>query len=592
MNIVIEQRLKSLRQFMRQHQLSAFIVPTTDPHASEYTPSFYESRKWISGFTGSAGTVVITMSRAALWTDSRYFIAAAEELDNTEFVLMKDGLEDTPSIAQWLLQNLKSGDCVGVDGNVNTIREVQDLQKMLSTSAITLNTDCDPFSEIWENRPSLPTNEIHIHPLQYAGESYQSKLKRLRQKLSIHDCNAMLICALDEIAWLLNLRGSDVHCTPIFVAYCIVTEENTTLYIDSQKVTAEVAQYLKDENICLKEYTEVTTDIQRLQIIDLLLPPETNTTLYHAAQHCSIHLEQSPIAYMKAIKNDVEIQGYRHAMERDGVAMVKFLRWLIPAVQAGGQTEMSTCRKLLELRKEQELFKDISFDTIAGYAEHGAIVHYEPTDATDAILKAEGLLLLDSGAQYLDGTTDITRTIALGEPSEEEKFIYTLVLKGHIALSSCKFPSGASGTQLDLAARYAMWQEGYNFGHGTGHGVGSYLCVHEGPHQIRMNYKPAPLVEGVTVTDEPGLYLQGKFGVRTENMLLCVPFKETGFGKFIQFEPLTLCPIDTKPINMAMLTPTEIQWLNEYHSTVFNRLSPLLTEKDDYQWLKDATKPL
>ena len=569
----IQQRLGDLRQFMAEHGLQAFVVPTTDPHASEYTPLHYESRKWLTGFSGSAGTAVVTLYDAALWTDSRYFIAAAEELRDTGIQLMKEGMNATPGIAQWLANQLRQGDCVGLDGMVNPVGVVQQLQHDLMPAGISVNCQWDPFESIWENRPPLPLDTIKVHPLQYAGEKAEDKTKRLRQRLSQRGCTGMLVSALDEIAWLLNLRGSDVHCTPVFVAYCLVARRLLLPRWPSAPWSP-----------CLP--------IQKHPAGRMLFTQNVNASLYYAVEGHDIVMGDSPIAEMKAIKNPVECDGFRRAMERDGVALVQFLRWLKPAVQAGTETEISIGDKLRHLRSRQPLYQGLSFDTIAAYTHHGAIVHYEATPGSDIPLKPQGFLLLDSGAHYLDGTTDITRTIALGEPTQEEKFIYTLVLKGHIALSRCRFPSGSSGTQLDLAARYAMWQEGYNYGHGTGHGVGSFLCVHEGPHQIRMNYKPAPLSEGVIVTDEPGLYIEGKFGVRIENMLLCVPYKDSAFGTFVQFEPLTLCPIDTTPIDFSILTETERNWLNEYHAHVRDRLLPLLDDPDDSQWLIAATQPI
>ncbi len=586
----IQLRITALRQFMEKHKLDAFIIPTSDPHGSEYTTPHDECRKWISGFSGSAGTAVVTMSHAVLWTDSRYYIAAENELKDTEFILMKDGLSDTPDIPTWLKDHLCKGSCVGLNGFVNTAAHVSLLKETLHPAQINISTQLDPFYSIWENRPPIPLGPVKIHPLQYAGESTKSKIQRLRSILKKTGCSHMLVNTLDDIAWLLNLRGNDIHCTPLFVAYCLVTVKDVLLFTQQQKITPEVKHYLKTEHIIIKDYGSICESIKNLPKGRLLITPNINQSLFEVVKDRDYTSLESPITTMKATKNKVEIEGFRHAMERDGVALVKFLRWLKPAVQSGHETEISVSNKLEQLRSEQPLYQGLSFDTIAGYCEHGAIVHYEATDKSNSPLHNKGFLLLDSGAQYLDGTTDITRTISLGEPSQKEKFIYTIVLKGHIALSRCRFPSGSSGTQLDLAARYAMWQEGYNFGHGTGHGVGSYLCVHEGPHQIRTNYKPAPISSGVIVTNEPGIYIKGQFGVRIENMLLCVPYKETDFGDFVQFEPLTLCPIDTEPIDFTLLTQTEITWLNEYHQKVRDRLLPLLNDIKDQNWLISATK--
>ncbi len=591
----INERIESLREVMRREGIDAFIFPSTDPHNGEYVPEHWEGRKWISGFDGSAGTAVVTMDKAALWTDSRYFLAAAEQLSGTEFKLMKERIEGTPSIAEWLgivLAHI-NGATVGLDGYVNSAGEVEQLAAELRRQGgITLRTNFDPLDIIWTDRPSVPENKVEIHPIQYAGEAAESKLQRIRQALHKRGAEGMLVSALDDIAWTLNLRGSDVHCNPVFVSYLLIDGETSTLYINSEKITPKVFAYLKRLGVKVASYAEVADGVRRYKGYNILLDPaETNYAVYNAAHKLRVVSAASPVPMLKAVKNDAEIEGFRNAMLRDGVAMVKFLRWLKPAVEAGGQTEISVDKKLTSLRAEQPLFRGISFDTIAAYQEHGAIVHYEATPSTDVPLKAEGFLLLDSGAQYLDGTTDITRTIPLGTVTEEQRHIYTLVLKGHVQLEMCKFPNRASGTQIDALAREAMWREGLNFMHGTGHGVGSYLNVHEGPHQIRMEWKPAPLQNGMTVTDEPGLYLAGKFGVRIENTLLIKEYKETEFGKFLQFEPLTLCPIDLDCVDLSMLTGEEKQWLNSYHEMVFARLAPLL-DGEDLDWLKEKTKKI
>lgn len=589
-NTIIEQRLAALRDVMRRESIDAFIFPSTDPHNGEYVPEHWEGRKWISGFNGSAGTAVVTMDAAALWTDSRYFLAAAEQLEGTEFKLMKERVEGTPSIIKWLGQKLSfvSSPVVGIDGMVNSEASVAELIAGLGNEGgITVRTNFDPLGQIWTGRPPVPQNKITVHPLEYAGESCASKLERIRAMLKDMNACGMLAAALDDIAWTLNLRGSDVHCNPVFVAYLLITSRHATLFVDGAKLDDGVREYLKGEGVDTADYNKVKDALAAYSEYNILLDPcEINHTLFSAVR-CEKVAQPSPIPYMKAVKNSAEIEGFRRAMLRDGVALVKFLRWLKPAVEAGGETEMSVDRKLTSLRAEQKLFKDISFDTIAAYQEHGAIVHYEATPETDVPLRPEGLILIDSGAQYLDGTTDITRTIALGDVTEEQKLVYTLVLKGHIQLELCKFPRGASGTQLDALARKDMWRYGFNYMHGTGHGVGSYLNVHEGPHQIRMEYRPAPLVEGMTVTDEPGIYLAGRFGVRIENTLLTVPYRDTEFGSFLGFESLTLCPIDLAPVKKEMLLPEEKEWLNAYHRTVYDRLSPHL-EGEDREWLASA----
>lgn len=591
----IELRLARLRELMKREHLSAFIFPSTDAHQSEYVADHWRGREWISGFNGSAGTAVVTMKSAALWTDSRYFLAAEEQLEGTEYQLMKLKVEGTPTIAEWLgkeLQEVQSPE-VGLDGMVNSYNYVKDLiYSLRKLGGITLRTNLDPLARIWENRPSLPANPVEIQPLEYAGETLVSKVARIRKSLRELHADGMLVSALDDIAWTLNLRGTDVHCNPVFVSYLLIESGKVSLFVDDNKLSPEVKQYLQDNQVSLYKYNKVEKCLESYSEYNILLDGnETSCYLWKAVKCQEIVAAGSPIPAMKAVKNTAEIEGYHSAMLKDGVAMVKFLKWLKPAVEAGGQTEISIDEKLTSLRAEQKLFRDISFDTIAGYAQHGAIVHYEATPETDVVLKPEGLILIDSGAQYQDGTTDITRTIALGPVSQEMKHVYTLVLKAHIQLELVKFPDGASGTQLDAVGRECMWREGYNFLHGTGHGVGSYLCVHEGPHQIRMEWMPTPLRAGMTLTDEPGLYLAGKFGVRIENTVLISDYLSTEFGKFLQIEPLTLCPIDTTPIDVDMLLPEEIDWLNDYHQLVYEKLSPFLNEEEKI-WLENATKPI
>lgn len=590
----INQRLESLREVMRREHLSAFIFPSTDAHQSEYVADHWQGRTWISGFNGSAGTAVVTMKSAALWTDSRYFLAAEEQLKGTEFQLMKLKIEGTPTISEWLAQELQGENAeVGLDGMVNSYHETMGLRADLRKSGgITVRTNFDPLGLIWTDRPAIPANPVEIQPMEFAGESVASKISRIRTALRQRHADGMLISALDDIAWTLNLRGTDVHCVPVFVSYLLISSQQVSLYVDSAKINDEVKAYLTENGISLYPYNKVAEGLERYSEYNILLDgDETSYFLWKTVKCQEIIAGNSPVPAMKAQKNDREIAGFRQAMLRDGVAMVKFLRWLKPAVEAGGQTEISIDRKLTSLRAEQHLFRDISFDTIAGYQAHGAIVHYEATPETDVALKPEGLILIDSGAQYQDGTTDITRTISLGPVTEEMKHVYTLVLKGHIQLELAKFPDGASGTQLDALVRECMWREGYNYLHGTGHGVGSYLSVHEGPHQIRMEWKPTPLRAGMTVTDEPGLYLSGKFGVRIENTLLIKDYQTTEFGKFLQMESLTLCPIDLTPVDFSMLQPEEIEWLDTYHRDVFEKLSPYL-EGEDLEWLREATRPV
>jgi len=597
----INQRLEDLREVMRREHLAAFIFPSTDPHQGEYIPDHWKGREFISGFNGSAGTAVVTMTSAALWTDSRYFIAAADQLKGTEYQLMKLKIEGTPTIAEWIGKECGAGAEIGIDGwcsSANAVKElIADLRK---EGGITLRTNLDPLRQIWTNRPPVPQNPVEIFPMQYAGETTGDRIARIRQALRKQHADGMLMAALDDIAWTLNLRGTDVHCNPVFVSYLLISPKSVTLFINKEKLTPEVSAYLKQEGIEVEDYEQVKDGLRQYFEYNILLDPdEINYALYDVVRKkdspkTEIVEEESPVKRMKTVKNATEIAGFRSAMLKDGIAMVKFLHWLsgyIGKPEISQLTEISIDEKLTSLRAGQPLYRDISFDTIAGYGTHAAIVHYEATPETDIPLQPKGLLLLDSGAQYLDGTTDITRTIALGPLTEEEKKIYTLVLKGHIQIELCKFPSGASGTQIDILARKDMWREGLNYLHGTGHGVGTYLNVHEGPHQFRMEWKPAPLVAGMTITDEPGIYLPDRCGARTENTLLIIPYKETEFGKFLQFESLTLCPIDKTPIILDMLLPEELAWLNAYHQRVFDTLSPHLTP-EEAAWLREACAPL
>lgn len=591
----IEQRLEALRQLMHREHLAAFIFPSTDPHSGEYVPEHWKGRQWISGFNGSAGTAVVTLEDAAVWTDSRYFIAAEEQLHGTEFKLMKDGMPGTPSIAEWLADKLKytNNTEVALDGMVNTLNEVNALKEELrKLGGLTLRTNLDPLKTIWTNRPEIPTNKVELQPLELAGEETRHKIERIRMALRAVHADGTLVSTLDDVAWTLNLRGSDVECNPVFVAYLLIEQQRTTLYINKEKLTNEVYNYLLSQQIDVEDYADVTKGLANYAEYNILLDPNTtNYTLAKMVKCQEIVAMPSPVPALKAVKNEAEIRGFRNAMLKDGIAMVKFLKWLKPAVEAGNETEMSLDDKLTSLRAEQPLFKGKSFETIVGYEAHGAIVHYEATPETNIPVKPYGLVLIDSGGQYQDGTTDITRTIALGDTTPEQRTAYTLVLKGFINFAMLKFPDGATGTQLDATARLPLWREGMNYLHGTGHGVGAYLNVHEGPHQVRMQWRPAPFHAGMTVTDEPGLYIEGLFGIRIENTLLTTPYRSTPFGEFLQFSSLTLCPIDTAPIELSMLTLDELSWLNNYHRTVYNTLAPHL-DSEHTEWLKDATKPL
>lgn len=580
-------KLSCLREFMQRHGVQAFITPSTDSHSGEYVPQYYESRRWLSGFTGSAGTAVVTSDKAALWTDSRYFIQAEEQLRGSEFELMKDRIEGTPTIEEWLVKYLKPGSMVGIDGWVNTIADVETLKVSLKEYGVDVRHVGDPFSEIWTDRPFLPESPVFIHDMQFAGETVSSKIARIRGGLGD---KGVLISALDEVCWTLNLRGNDIEYNPVFVSYLVVLPETTILYINKVKVSEQVEEYLKNEGVEIRPYESIATDLQGIEIPMCVQADKTNYACYTLLQNPII--QNSPVSTMIIMKNETEVKGYHSAMLKDGIAMVKWLKWLLPAVEQGGQTELSLVKKLYDLRAEQPLFVGDSFGNIMAYGAHAAIVHYEPTIDTDMDVKAEGLLLCDVGSQYYDGTTDMTRTIPLGPLTHEMRRDYTLVLKGWINIARAKFPRGTCGTQLDVLARAPMWQYGINYLHGTGHGVGSFLNCHEGPHQIRMNYKPQPLCPGMTVTDEPGIYMEGKYGIRHENTLLVIEDKDgVVFGPYYKFESLTLCPIFTQPIINSMLDADEIEWLNGYHRYVCDKLFPFL-DIEHQLWLQEMCEPI
>ncbi|WP_294451784.1 aminopeptidase P family protein [uncultured Bacteroides sp.] len=591
MKTEIRKRISALRSLMQSKSISAYITYSTDPHFGEYVPAHWESRKWITGFTGSAGTAVITPDDGGLWIDSRYFIQAEEQLTDTGLKLFKERIPETPSIPQWLCSVLKKGERVGIDGYTTPLQTVNELRNELSAYGIEVVMIEDPYKTIWNDRPGLPSNKPFILEEKYSGESASSKISTIRNHISNTGTDYILISALDEIAWTLNMRGTDIECNPLFVSYLLISEKEATLYINKNKLTETTIDYLQSQGVGHRNYEDIESDLTAISGRKITMSPSINFAMYNAAsEHNTVFIQASPVSKYKAVKNQTEINGFRNAMLRDGVAMVRFLIWLQKNIGNGNLTELSIDEQLYKERSAMENFRGISFATIAGYQEHGAIVHYEADEHSASTLKPEGLLLIDSGAQYLDGTTDITRTIPLGPTTEEQKKDYTLVLKGFIQLAMAEFPQGTCGTQLDVLARLAMWKEGINYGHGTGHGVGHFLNVHEGPHQIRMNNVPTPLQPGMTVTNEPGIYRAGKYGIRTENTMLTVPSRKTDFGEFYKFEQLTLCPINTETILWDMLSPEETNWLKEYHETVYSKLSPLLTDEEK-QWLRNATNP-
>lgn len=593
MNSTINERISALRAHIAKEDIQAFIIPSTDPHLSEYVAPHWQSREWISGFTGSAGTVVVTAQEAGLWTDSRYFLQAARQIEGTGITLFKEMLPETPSIPTLLSSQLKEGDTVGIDGKMFSASEVQHLQRELEKSGIRVKSIADPMQLLWSGRPAMPLAPAFVYDTRYAGRSFTEKLSTVRKEMGKAGAEALLLSALDEIAWLLNIRGNDVHCNPVVVSYLLIGEYEVHYFIQPQKITSELASYFNANGISVHAYEEIEDYLNNFNAKSILVNPAKTNYAIHSAIHpgCRIISGASPVTLLKAIRNEQEITGIHAAMQRDGVALVKFLKWLEEAVPTGRETEISVDRKLHAFRAAQPLYMGESFDTIAGYKEHGAIVHYEATPETDVTLKPEGFLLLDSGAQYLDGTTDITRTIALGNLTEEEKTDYTLILKGHIALAMAVFPEGTRGAQLDALARMPIWKQHMNYLHGTGHGVGHFLNVHEGPQSIRMNENPVALQPGMVTSNEPGVYKAGSHGIRTENLLLTVPAGEGMFGNYLKFETITLCPICQKGIIKELLTTEEIEWLNEYHRTVYEKLAPDLNN-EEREWLKEACKPL
>lgn len=591
MNNQISTRINQLRSFMKDKNLQAFIVPSTDAHMSEYIPEYWEARKWISGFTGSAGTVVITLNKAGLWTDSRYFLQAESELSGSEIVLFKDRLPETIRISDWLLQELMDGDRVGIDGHVYSAKDALSLSNELKESNITLISDYDPFDIIWQERPVLPKTPIVVHPMEFAGETVSRKITRVLAEAEKVDTNAVWISSLDTIAWLFNIRGHDVFYNPVVVSHAYLSKDENVLFVDKEKISLKVAEHLQKERVTIADYHETGDFLKKICNMQVCVDGnKISFNLYQAITERNWIVDTLSVAdVLKSMKNEVEVAGFRRAMVRDGVALVKFLMWLEKNVSEKNDiTEYTIGLQLKAFRGEQEHFSGESFSTIAGYGANAAVVHYHPLEDSASQIKPEGFLLIDSGGQYLDGTTDITRTVALGALTDEMKNDYTLVLKGHIGLSKAVFPAGTRGSQIDLLARKAMWEQGINYLHGTGHGVGHYLNVHEGPQSIRPEENPVAMRVGMVVTNEPGIYRDHRYGIRIENMMLTQLAMHTEYGDFYSFETITLCPIDTTPIVKSMLTDDDRVWLNEYHGMVYERLSPYLSDSER-EWLKHKT---
>ena len=595
MKTIIQQRISALREAMKHYNMGAYIIPSSDPHLSEYPADCWKSRQWISGFTGSAGTIVITADKAGLWTDSRYFLQAAKELEGSGIELYKMGLPETPGLPVFILRNLQENETVGLDGQTYSVADAEELNLVLKKKKITLDVSRDLIHEIWIDRPAIPGGMLFELPVEYSGKSTSDKLEAINTKLHEAGADGLVLCALDEIAWTFNIRGNDVEYNPVVVSYAFISEEETVLFILPGKITHEMSKNLQAEGVTLADYSKITSYLAKLKDKTRLYidPKKTNFALYNALPFsCEVIEGVSPVAMLKSIKNEKEIEGFSNAMVRDGVALTRFFIWMEKSLSAGKTlTEISISEKLAEFRNKQALYVSESFETIAGYKGHGAIVHYGATPESNATLAQEGLLLIDSGAQYFDGTTDITRTIALGEPTEAMMKDFTRVLKGHISLAKCKFPQGTRGSQLDILARKALWDNGINYMHGTGHGIGHFLNVHEGPQSIRMEENPVALQPGMVISNEPGVYRTDEYGIRIENLILVREDSETEFGKFYSFETLTLCPIDRKLIITSQLSARERAWLNKYHQRVYEKLSPFLFEEEK-EWLKNKTAEL
>lgn len=591
----IPARLEAMRQFMTEKNLDAFIIPSTDAHLSEYPPKYWESRKWISGFTGSAGTAVVTKEKAGVWTDSRYFIQAAEELKDTGFDLFKMGQPETPDMTDWIIEQVGSGGTVGIDGLVYASSDAKSLKSKLDSKNINLNTEFDPFSVIRTDRPEIPQNHIFTLPVEVAGESVKSKIERINAELKKLEADGIIIVTLDAVAWTFNMRGNDVEYNPVAVAYAYVSENETVLFVDPDKISEEIAEEYKEQGIIISDYNNVFEYVANLPADSKVCVTGNKINwklLQTIPESCKIVDVASPVDLMKSIKNETELEGFRNAMIKDGVALVKFYMWLEKAIPTGEVTEVMIEEKLLEYRSQQENFVGESFGTIAGYAGNGAIVHYHATPENCLTIKPEGLLLIDSGGQYKDGTTDITRTVAAGKLTKQMKADYTNVLKGHIALATAIFPEGTRGSQLDVLARKALWNNCLTYWHGTGHGIGHFLNVHEGPQNIRLEENPTLLKPGMVTSNEPGVYRANQYGIRIENLIVTQEYRKTEeFGTFYNFETITLCPIDTRPISKKLLTKCEKKWLNKYHKMVYKKLKNHLSVEEK-TWLKNKTKPI
>jgi len=593
----VSERVAALRELMEREGIQAYLVPSTDAHSSEYLPECFKRRQWISGFTGSAGDVVITTDKGGLWTDGRYFLQAGEQLKGSGIDLFKMGMEDVPKLEEWVAKELKEGQKLGIDPKLISNDSAGRLSKTLKERGVKLEyISQNLIDELWEDQPSPSKAPIKVLSTEYTGESIEEKLGRVRENMKEHLCSAHVLASLDTIAWLFNIRGTDIDFNPLVISYAALTLEEAYLFVDQDKVTGEVKEHFGN-SVKLHPYGDIEGYLKELGASGkkVWISPKTTNKwiMLSMGKDIDVHFERSPVTEMKSVKNETELQGFRDCLVVDGVAMVKFIKWLEENVPKGGVTEISAADILEEYRKQGQKFVGLSFPTISGYAGHGAIIHYDPTPETDVEIRPEGILLVDSGAQYLNGTTDITRTFAMGEPTAEQKEMFTRVLKGHIDLARLRFPKGFSGKQIDAFARRALWDTGKNYNHGTGHGIGHYLNVHEGPMGITPRDVGVPLKAGNVLSNEPGYYKPGEYGIRIENLM--VARRDPGFSteeqEFLRFETLTLCPIDLNLVEPSLLTSDERKWLNDYHGTVYERLSPYLSNEEK-EWVRERTTPI
>lgn len=590
-------KLAQLRALMKKRDIDAYIILNTDPHLGEYIPNHWKIVPWLTGFTGSSAAVVIAKKIAGLWTDSRYFIQAEEQLSGSGFSLKKLNVPSEPSWVEWLAEKMKKGNRIGVDGRIFSSGHLENLKKLLDGKQVVIDIDCDLISDIWTERPPMPDSIAFDHNISFTGKERSVKINEVREQMSKMKVDSHFLTSLDDIMWMLNIRGNDLEYSPLLISYAIVGQEQILLFTDEKKIPLKLALEFDKNCITILPYEEISMILTRLKKgSSLLLTPETtNASLYNSiSEKVYIVKDISIPARLKSVKNSIEIENIRRVMVKDGVALTKFLFWLEKNIESRTITELSAAEKLLEFRLQQSDCVGASFSTITAYKAHGALAHYSPSAGSNSVLNPEGVFLIDSGGQYLDGTTDITRTISLGKPDPEQKSDFTLVLKGFINLATAKFPAGTKGYQLDILARKALWDNGLNYGHGTGHGVGFFLNVHEGPHSIGTGAtgdRHSSLEPGMVFSDEPAIYREGKYGIRTENILLVTADEKGEFGQFLKFETLSLCCIDKTLITKSLLNPVEIKWLNHYHSIVYEKLSTLLTSEES-TWLKEKTEEI